>query len=303
MTTDGQDEQENQAEQDALQPTLETTEPGAGAPETKLQAQAAAREHALCRAVADALGRALEATGAGIWRVQPPGEPDGPRDAGPANPADHAPDKQEKGSVCFSLRLTGGLGGQCFLTIRKEDVSALAAATGKPAASVLLKAIQGAATELATKLAASYGAVTGTAAKAKAMPADAQPAIRLQASADSGSSASVWLAFDPELRAALADPDGVARALGAALGDEISQENLELVLDVPLQVTLRFGQRQLALREVLDLTSGSVVELDRQVDEPVELILDGRVIARGEAVIVDGNYGVRVTEVLHSVTA
>jgi flagellar motor switch protein FliN/FliY len=44
-----------------------------------------------------------------------------------------------------------------------------------------------------------------------------------------------------------------------------------------------------------------VVELDRQVDEPVELILDGRVIARGEAVIIDGNYGLRVTQVLHTV--
>jgi flagellar motor switch protein FliN len=76
--------------------------------------------------------------------------------------------------------------------------------------------------------------------------------------------------------------------------------NLEVVMDVELDVTLRFGQRHLTLREVLDLTSGSVVELDRQVDEPVELVLDGRVIARGEAVVVDGNYGLRVTEVPHA---
>jgi flagellar motor switch protein FliN/FliY len=73
--------------------------------------------------------------------------------------------------------------------------------------------------------------------------------------------------------------------------------NLDLVLDVELKVTLRFGQRQLTLREVLELTSGSVIELDRQVEEPVELLLDGRVIARGEAVVIDGNYGLRVTEV------
>jgi flagellar motor switch protein FliN/FliY len=75
------------------------------------------------------------------------------------------------------------------------------------------------------------------------------------------------------------------------------QKNLNLVMDVELNVTLRFGQRQLTLREVLELTSGSVVELDRQVDEPVELLLDGKVIARGEAVVIDGNYGLRVTEV------
>jgi flagellar motor switch protein FliN len=75
------------------------------------------------------------------------------------------------------------------------------------------------------------------------------------------------------------------------------QLNLQLVMDVELNVTLRFGQRRLALREVLELTSGSVVELDRQVEEPVELLLEGKVIARGEAVVIDGNYGLRVTEV------
>ena len=74
--------------------------------------------------------------------------------------------------------------------------------------------------------------------------------------------------------------------------------NLDLVMGVELNVKLRFGQRQLALREVMELASGSVVELDRQVDEPVELILDGRVVARGEAVIVDGNYGMRVTQLV-----
>jgi flagellar motor switch protein FliN/FliY len=72
-------------------------------------------------------------------------------------------------------------------------------------------------------------------------------------------------------------------------------------MDVELNVTLRFGRRQLTLREVLELTSGSVVELDRQVEEPVELLLDGQVIAKGEAVVIDGNYGFRVTEVLKPV--
>jgi flagellar motor switch protein FliN/FliY len=79
------------------------------------------------------------------------------------------------------------------------------------------------------------------------------------------------------------------------------QNNLNLVMDVELNVTLRFGQRQLTLREVLELTSGSVVELDRQVEEPVELLLEGKVIARGEAVVIDGNYGLRVIEVLQPI--
>jgi flagellar motor switch protein FliN/FliY len=68
-------------------------------------------------------------------------------------------------------------------------------------------------------------------------------------------------------------------------------------------MSLRFGVRQLPLRDVLELSSGSVVELDRQVDDPVELLLDGRVIARGEAVIVDGNYGLRVTEITEPIAS
>ncbi len=81
-----------------------------------------------------------------------------------------------------------------------------------------------------------------------------------------------------------------------------STDNLDLVLDVELNVTLRFGERKLPLREVLDLGSGAVVELDRQLDEPVELVLDGRVVARGEAVVIDGNYGFRVTQVVQPIT-
>ena len=89
-----------------------------------------------------------------------------------------------------------------------------------------------------------------------------------------------------------------AGAPNIAEGTPVGDNNLGLMLDIELNVLLRFGQRQLTLREVLDLTCGSVVELDRRVDEPVELLLDGRVIARGEAAIVDGNYGLRVTEIV-----
>lgn len=73
---------------------------------------------------------------------------------------------------------------------------------------------------------------------------------------------------------------------------------LDLLMDVELSMTLRFGGRQLLLREVLELSPGSVVELDRQVQDPVDLLLDGRLVARGEVVVVDGNYGLRVTEVV-----
>jgi flagellar motor switch protein FliN len=75
-------------------------------------------------------------------------------------------------------------------------------------------------------------------------------------------------------------------------------ENLGLLLDVTLDAHLRFGQRQMLLREILDLRAGSVVELDRRLQEPAELLVSGRVIARGEVVIVDGSYGIRVTDII-----
>jgi len=77
----------------------------------------------------------------------------------------------------------------------------------------------------------------------------------------------------------------------------LRQGNLELLMDVELAVMLRFGSRRASLREVLDLATGAVLELDREIQEPVDLVLNGRVIARGEVVVVDGNYGLRVIEV------
>ncbi len=88
-----------------------------------------------------------------------------------------------------------------------------------------------------------------------------------------------------------AQSDTIARAT-------INDKNLDLLLDVPIEVSIRFGTRQMLLKDVLDLSSGAMVELDRRVQDHIELVLGGRVIARGEAVIVDGNYGIRISEVL-----
>jgi len=73
---------------------------------------------------------------------------------------------------------------------------------------------------------------------------------------------------------------------------------LELLMDVELDVTLRFGERQMALRDILDLSAGSVVELNQYVQDPVELLVGKKVIARGEVVVVDGSYGLRVMEII-----
>jgi flagellar motor switch protein FliN len=79
-----------------------------------------------------------------------------------------------------------------------------------------------------------------------------------------------------------------------------SKPQLGLLMDMELAVVLRFGSRRLLLRDVLDLGPGAVIELDRQVHEPVDLLLDGRLLARGEVVVMDGNYALEVTEVAPS---
>jgi flagellar motor switch protein FliN/FliY len=73
---------------------------------------------------------------------------------------------------------------------------------------------------------------------------------------------------------------------------------LELLYDVELPVAVSFGRAHLALKEVLKLTSGSIIELNRTVTEPVEIIINNCVIARGEVVVVDGNYGVRIQQII-----
>lgn len=71
----------------------------------------------------------------------------------------------------------------------------------------------------------------------------------------------------------------------------------ELLLDVELEAALRFGCREMPLGEILDLGPGDVVQLDRHVSDPVDLIVGDKIVARGEVVLVNGNFGLRVTEV------
>lgn len=73
---------------------------------------------------------------------------------------------------------------------------------------------------------------------------------------------------------------------------------LDLLLDVELPVSVSFGRAELSIKDVIKLTSGSIVELNRSITEPVEVIVNNVVIARGEVVVVEGNFGVRIKQVI-----
>ena len=107
------------------------------------------------------------------------------------------------------------------------------------------------------------------------------------------------LASHPSARtgAPLASSD--QRVPAALAAPSKGKTNIDLLLEVELQVALRFGKREMPLRDILELSAGAVVELDQKILEPVELLVGSKVVAQGEVVVMDGHYALRVTEVLN----
>jgi flagellar motor switch protein FliN/FliY len=73
---------------------------------------------------------------------------------------------------------------------------------------------------------------------------------------------------------------------------------LDLLLDIPLQVTVELGRTKRSVKEILELASGSIIELDKLAGEPVDILVNNRLIAQGEVVVIDENFGVRVTDII-----
>jgi flagellar motor switch protein FliN len=232
---------------------------------------------------------------------------------------DAQPAADESEPVRMNLCLAGSLQGEFLLEFRRAAAAMLAAKClhqpagefGTEQSEALLKCVEAGLTKFCSTLAEEYGTFTGSASIASEPASDSVRVAEMTAADDGGNRVSILMYLNPALADALSAkrgaPEGTEKSTKAVGGKERQPDrehlNLQLVMDVELNVTLRFGQRQLALREVLELTSGSVIELDRHVEEPVELLLDGKVIARGEAVVIDGNYGLRVTEVPQPVSA
>jgi flagellar motor switch protein FliN len=75
-------------------------------------------------------------------------------------------------------------------------------------------------------------------------------------------------------------------------------KNLQLVMDVTLNLTVELGKTELSIKEVLELTRGSVIELERVAGEPVDLMANGKLIAKGEVVVIEDNFGLRITSII-----
>ncbi len=94
---------------------------------------------------------------------------------------------------------------------------------------------------------------------------------------------------------------GVQSAQFPEFDEQISQplpNNMELIKDVPLEVTVRLGKTSMKIREILELGDGSIIELDKLAGEPVDLLVNGKLVAKGEVVVIDENFGFRVKDII-----
>jgi flagellar motor switch protein FliN/FliY len=78
----------------------------------------------------------------------------------------------------------------------------------------------------------------------------------------------------------------------------VSQDNLGLILDVPLQVSVELGKAKKTIKEILELGPGSVIELDRLAGEPVDMIVNGKLVAKCEVVVINETFGIRITDIV-----
>jgi flagellar motor switch protein FliN/FliY len=84
----------------------------------------------------------------------------------------------------------------------------------------------------------------------------------------------------------------------AASNQENQSRRLELLLDVPLDLSVELGRTRMSIQDLLNLSPGSVVELDKIAGEPLDILVNDRLIARGEAVVVNDKFGVRITDIV-----
>jgi flagellar motor switch protein FliN/FliY len=99
----------------------------------------------------------------------------------------------------------------------------------------------------------------------------------------------VW-SMSTEDKAAVAGASGIAMALPAGAA-------MNLVKDIPVTLSIELGRTRMSLKELLELEQGAVIELDRMVDEPMDVLVNGTLVAHGEVVVIDDTFGVRLTDV------
>jgi len=84
----------------------------------------------------------------------------------------------------------------------------------------------------------------------------------------------------------------------APAAEDVEARNLDILLDVPLQVTVELGKTQIPIKQILEYGQGSLITLDKLAGEPIDLLVNGKYFAKGEVVVIDESFGVRITSIL-----
>ena len=84
----------------------------------------------------------------------------------------------------------------------------------------------------------------------------------------------------------------------AGVSPLMQQENIDLIMDVPLEVTVELGRSNKSIKEILDFAPGTIIELDKLAGEPVDVLVNGKFVAKGEVVVIEENFGIRLVEIL-----
>lgn len=180
----------------------------------------------------------------------------------------------------------------------------------------MIEALMAGAAASAQELAEAYAPAAGIPpgldeAAAAAAPAVPVPQVALPATAADGAQSSPnssqevpTMAHDPRLatgagwqaQPAEVRPVQFSQLSSRAVSD--APQNLQLLLDVPLQVTVELGRTRMKIKDVLDLGKGSIIELDKLAGEPIDVLVNGKLIAKGEVVVIDESFGIKITDIV-----
>lgn len=123
------------------------------------------------------------------------------------------------------------------------------------------------------------------------------------------SAEDLWGAAMAEQSAAESEPAAGAAVNASSAGDQVfkplqsegsreAPRELDMIMEIPVTLSVELGRTRLTIRELLDLAKGSVVELDGLAGEPMDILINGYLIAQGEVVVVDDKYGIRITDII-----
>tara|TARA_R110002020_G_scaffold156515_9_gene338654 strand:+ start:3538 stop:4062 length:525 start_codon:yes stop_codon:yes gene_type:complete len=111
------------------------------------------------------------------------------------------------------------------------------------------------------------------------------------------SEAATAAAPEPAAPAAKAASDDIFRPLSPDSGSSQARE-LEMIMDIPVKLTVELGRTKLTIKQLLELAQGSVIELEGLAGEPMDILINGYLIAQGEVVVIEDKYGIRITEII-----